>query len=375
MHKSFYLPALLLIYPFLGTAQTPLVTALQRAVFPKTTLTVLSQQANRAAYKNIAAVLRPLPPGLAQKPQPHFTPTQRRQVFQVQRGPLSSSSASAFALEIDGRVWGITAAHVMKNISLSPHMVVQNERGKPLVAPITFHHTANTNGSDLAIFEIPKKLLPYVEVLHAQVALPAPQTLTQSPCFVKGNPLYLPAEDVLFAGPHRILLRDQAHREMTGYCGSPVLADGKVIGVHVAAYTAQAVQLASWNSLIGNVSTQTPPPLHVATPIAQAVLLARDFTQNTAEQSGILLQVFGRPVAMLTPHEQLYSVQHLRHGLLKNQLRLHPFIQFDKLEEFFDLQEGDVLRITVLSPKTIAQATAIKIYEVDVSTGQVTTNL
>ena len=118
-----------------------------------------------------------------------------------------------------------------------------------------------------------------------------------------------------------------------------------------------------------------PPPVHIATPIEQVVLLARDFTKELGEEAGVLLKVLGHPVVVLDPQDQLFSVQQLRDGFLKETIHIHPFTHFDRLEEFFDLQEEDILRITIISPKTLAQSQAIKIYNVDVSTGQVTKNL
>ncbi|MBR2081915.1 MAG: hypothetical protein IJ876_02755 [Elusimicrobiaceae bacterium] len=376
MHKRWLIFCLVLFTAAICSAQTPFASTIERTITRQTlTLPALSQRINQTAYKQIAGIFRPSPLTQLQRPLAGFTPEMRRQVFQVQSGPVARSSASAFALEIDGRVWGVTAGHVMNNIRISPHMVVQNGWGKILSAPIAQYYAANVKGSDVAIFEIPQELKPYISVLKPAEQTPLAQTVTQSPCFVKGNPLYLPAEDILFAGPHRILLRDQAHREMTGYCGSPVLADNKVIGVHVGAYSSQDMQLAAWNKLLGNISAKMPPPVHIATPIEQVVLLARDFTKELGEEAGVLLKVLGHPVVVLDPQDQLFSVQQLRDGFLKETIHIHPFTHFDRLEEFFDLQEGDILRITIISPKTLAQSQAIKIYNVDVSTGQVTKNL
>lgn len=260
----------------------------------------------------------------------------------------------------------------MKNIHLDPHMVVRNSRGKLVSAPITFQHMSNTRGSDVAIFEIPKDLLPYVEVLQPAEKAPAAQTVTQSPCFIKGNPIYLPSEDVLFAGPHRLLLRDQAHREVTGYCGSPVLVDGKVVGLHVGAYSLQDLQTVSWSSLLTDHNIRPQTALHVAAPIQRVEELAHQVEMDGfLTQVGTPLKVMGHVVTRIQPQEYIYSIQLMRDGTLHDSFHAHPFMNFEKLEEFFNLQENDVLRITILSPRNISQAEQIKIYDVDVSTGSV----
>ena len=342
---------------------------LERALAKPASVPMLSKRTNARAYMRLKQIFNPLPISQVQPTLPHFTPVQNRQVFQVQQGRVSHSTASAFALEIEGNIWGVTAGHVMKNISQDPYVKVQNHLGKPIFAPIEKFYTASIRQSDVAIFEIPAHVRPYIDILQPASQLPAAQTSTQSPCFVQGNPLYLPAEDILFAGPHRLLLRDQTHREMTGYCGSPVLVDEKVVGVHVGAYSSQDVQLTDWAALLREVSASAPPSLHVASPIAHAVLLARGIKDPNL---GIPLKVFGHTVALLPPRDQLYSIQLLRNGYLQQTLHQHPFVDFEKLEEFFELQEGDVLRITILSPKSILTPKSIQMLDVSIPSGQVT---
>lgn len=374
MTKKIILLFLLVGVSSLAWAQRHFLPAVERAVLktPPVQVSSLSRQINAAAYRQVAGVfLPPLPISLTLKPVTPIPTQQQRQVFQVQQGPVAHSTGSAFALEIDGKIWGVTAGHVMRNIRQNPYMVVKNEYGKQISIAISRFYFSNPNASDVALFEIPPDLFPYIDILSPAQELPAVQTVTQSPCFIHGNLSFLPAEEILFAGPHRILLRDQAHRNMSGYCGSPVLAKGKVIGLHVGFYTQQDLQHIHWNSLLHHVSAQQPPAMHIAVPIEQVALLARNITAQTLQP----LQVLGHTVAWLTPHNQLYSIELLRGGFVKQVLNLHPFIHFDKLEEFFDLQEGDVLRITILSPKTISQAQAITILDVDIPSGRVTKNL
>lgn len=336
----------------------------------------LSRQSNQAAYQRLQSIFRPLDVQQFQAARTHLSDKQIRQVFQVQKGPVARSSASAFALEIDGRVWGVTAAHAMNNIQLEPYMLVHTRRGKILSAPIAFHYMSHTRGSDVAIFEIPPELQPYVDALKPASTVPAVQTPTQSPCFVEGSPLYLPSEDILFAGPHRLLLRDQAHRySMSGYCGSPVLAQGEVVAVHVGAFTTQDIRTSAWSTLLGTVSDELPPSLHVATPIQSVVDLARTVTQGSEYTSGTPLKVMGHWVTRLLPNEHLFSIQLWRGEVLKKTLHTHPFLNFEKLEEFLELEENDIVRLTILSPQTPGTPAAVKVYDVNVSTGEVTPRL
>ena len=336
---------------------------------------VLSRKANAQAYKQIKGIFRPLPFNQIQAARTHLTPQQSRQVFQVRKGLISPSAASAFALEIDGHIWGVTAGHVMNNIKKEPYMTVQNAWGKWLAAPIEKYYITPHKGSDVAIFEIPASLAGYVEPLRPALQRPAAQTQTQSPCFVGGKPLFLPSEDVLFSGPHRLLLRDQVQRAMNGYCGSPVLVNNKVVGVHVGAYSAQEVALSKWAALWGEVSTQVPPSLHEATPVQALIDLARQTAQTSPLQTGTVLKVMGLKVATLQPNEYLFSVQQNRNGIGVRTLHTHPFMNFEKLEEFFDLQNGDWLRLTVFSNKTDTNPGMIKIYEVNPATGEINTQL
>lgn len=342
------------------------------AVAGKTGLASLSQQINRKAWNRLRGLARPCDYAQVQAARNELPQHAMRQVFQVQKGAFSHSTACAFALNINGRVWGVTAAHVIKNIHLDPHMVVKNEWGKLISAPIIPQHTSSVSGSDVAIFEIPKELLPYVEILQPADKIPTAQTVTQSPCFIRGNPIYLPSEDILFAGPHRLLLRDQAHREMTGYCGSPVLVEGKVVGLHVGTYSLQDIQLANWSSLLLAQNIHPQSALHIAAPIQRVKELAQQFEMKGSQKHiGTPLKVMGQVITLLGPQEHIFSVQQLRNGTLQKTLHSHPFINFDKLEEFFDLQENDVLRITIVSPRNISHAKEEKIYDVNVSTGQV----
>lgn len=293
----------------------------------------------------------------------------RPKVFEVKISTDGRHTASAFALNINGRVWGVTAAHVMENIHSDPY--IQIRQGEhTILAPIRSWHASNKGGSDVAIFDIPEEVLPHVEVLTPAEKLPTPEVETQSPAFIRENYAFLPSEDVLFAGPHRILLRDQLRQEASGYCGSPVLANGEVIGLHVGVYSPSLIP-STWGNLFGEYTT-IKTPLHVASPILHVLQLASEVDPATANYPSVVLKVLDRPVKVLTSQEQVYSVTLLREGHVKKEIFAHPFMHFDKLEEFFDLEENDVLRIDVKQPKLFSPRMETVFYDVNVSTGEIT---
>ena len=382
-----------------GYGQRNIGPAVERVVMQKPiSVPALSHQANLAVRQKLQPLFSRTPLLSLKGPKATFPQELSGAVFQVQKGPLGRSSASAFALEIDGRIWGVTAAHVMSNILIDPYAKVQNPYGKELTAPITswqstpaklpahaqtkIEHSKHLSApitywyssekTDVAIFEIPAELKPYIQVLRPLQTRPQAQQMATVLGFVQGSPLYLPTEEILFSGPYRLLLRALVRREMTGFCGSPVLVNGQVAGLHVGSSRPQEAKQTYWYELLRGFFDQDPPSMHLAAPIEAVQLLAREFTSGPSADTGVVMKVLNHPVALLTPREQLYSVQHLRNGLVKNTLYAHPFMDPEKLEQFFELEEEDILRITVFDPKRQNIPAMNHIYEINVSTGQVT---
>ncbi len=295
----------------------------------------------------------------------------RKKVFEVQISDNGRHTASAFAINVNGRVWGVTAAHVMKNISSDPFIKIKNVSEVVLLAPIQRWHIGNKKGNDVAIFEIPQEVLTHIEVLSPASELPAAGIETQSPAFVRGNYTFLPSEDVLFAGPHRIFLRDQLLHDVSGYCGSPVLVDGKVAGLHTWVHPLERIQTSEWISLLHQNNLSLKIPLHEAMPI-QRVLQLIEEVENPQNSGGTMLKVSGHPVHLLTSQEHLVSITHMRNGRVQKNLNSHPFINFEHLEEFFELQENDVVRVTLESPKPYSQKVITRLFDINVSTGEIT---
>ena len=85
------------------------------------------------------------------------------------------------------------------------------------------------------------------------------------------------------------------------------------------------------------------------------------------------MSVLGHPVGLLKPTEFIESIELLRQGERIGFIQYNPLIDPGRLEQFFELQENDVLRLTINQSKPFTQQTQTVLYEVNVSTGDVTT--
>ncbi len=370
-NTKLFLVALLVIFALPVQAIKPI--RVQRAVSKARSVVSGSALANRAAtarlhdFASRAAQMREINTAFLKNAFRY-----RKKVFEVQIATDGRHTASAFALNVQGRVWGVTAAHVMHNISSNPFIKIKKGT-ETILAPIPSWHIGNKIGNDVAIFEIPQEILPHIEVLSPSKQALLPATQTQSPAFIRGNYTFLPSEDVLFVGPYRIFLRDQLLHEATGYCGSPVLVNGEVVGLHVGVYSLEQIRTSAWSDLLNKERLSIQSPLHTASPISHVLQLAHEVEPAAASPAPTLLKVLGHTVRPLAAREQLVSVALLRNGVFQQEIHAHPFMNFDKLEEFFELQENDVLRLTINQPKPFTQQTQTVLYDVNVSTGDVTT--
>lgn len=290
-------------------------------------------------------------------------------VFEIQKSEDSRHTASAFALWVDGQVWGVAAGHVMQKIRYNPYAKLKLD-DKTIVAQIPSYKIGNIQGSDVAIFKVPDEILPYIKVLNPAQGLPDMGTATQSPSFANEAPLYLSGAKVLFAGPHRILLQDQAMQNIDGSCGSPVLVDNQVVGVRIGLYPVQFLRSVEWNSLLRESGVSLHKPLHAVSPIQNVLRLIQEKTapQQTA---GIALKVLGKPVLTMKTDERIFDIIQIRNDRQKRTIYAHPFMNFERLEDFFDLRDGDVLRITIhRMPSGAYIRGTTHTYDVNVSTGE-----
>lgn len=353
-------------------AQKISTAQLKRAVGPSSRVELLSRQAAQRFRRQVQTLVQPTTWAHPTEIVHQFPATQRAQVFQVQQTSFARSTASAFALEIDGKVWGVTASHVMHNIEREPYLLVENEYGKRTPIAITDWVRANQENADVAVFKIPPEALPYIQILKPAPALPDPRTELQLQGYVQGNPL-MTREPVLFAGPRGILLLDQTHREMTGFCGSPLLQDGKVAAVSIGSDPKSGLSGKAWFEVLREHVSNPLPSLHRAVPIQTVQELVAQWASRGRDPRGqVPVKVFGHFVTFLHPQLRISYLQQLRNGYVLQTRMPGPLLDPEHLEQFFEFKEGDVLRVVLQLPRQSAVPATQFMYDVDVSTGQVT---
>lgn len=379
-----------LCYPAHLNAQD-IQRAVTQGVAARQRVAALSRRANHRWYKQLAAFFEPpripyIPPkSPAQEDIAKFT-------FRLHRQGAPQYTASAFALEINGRVFGVTAGHVIQNtaqlesrristelIALGininsdvpgPYMLFKKKDGEFTSLPITSWRLSNTKGSDVAVFEIPPEALEHIHPLKLATKRAQPWQVASIIGFAENRPRRFPAEEILFATPHRLLMRKISPIEIDGMCGSPVLVNGKVVGLYVGAQEENVPSLL-WAELLQQVSSKKLPGLHYASPIENIFPLINDLTGSHV-LPGRVMKILGRPVAELRPQDYIHSIALIRNG--KQISIFHPMELTDPehLENFFKLQEHDTLNIMIISHPYTSQKREIFKYNVDVSTGQVT---
>lgn len=270
----------------------------------------------------------------------------RRSVFTVQATAESKHKGSAFAVNIDGHTWGVTARHVMDDISHTPYMTFPTENG-PVTLLATPSKEGSVAGADVALFEIPLQALPYLKPLELAEELPAAHTLLSSSGFAHGNFLSQPEREVLFASQYRILTKYVSfNAQESGYCGSPLMHNGKVAAVHIGSMLSDKIQTAAW---YGGTLGQFENKVHdisLAVPAAWLRVLANQ-AKGVSSVPGTAVIFNGLPIFSLQPTDSINFIMQLRYGRVLKTLPRYPFMDFAHLERFFDVQPGDVLRMEV----------------------------
>ncbi len=335
-------------------------------------VSLLARQSNLALKERLGALFRqPLvanPPIYYQLP-----PSVKPLVFRVQQDLQAPffATASAFAVEIDGRLFGVTAGHVMHNISQNPYMYFQTQEGAFAAEKITSWRISNITGTDVAVFEIPPQAQSCVHPLPLSEQRAQPLQVSSIAGFSLNKPLWLAREEILLATSHRLLIRNNFQKDNTGMCGSPVMVDGKVVGLYVGAFARGVPSSVLWLKLLQGVDPQSIPPLHMAAPIENIFPLVHDLLGKNVQDEGILMKALGHPIAVLHPQDELYSVMLLRDGQIKQIIRAKELTDPEHLEQFLELEENDVLRVTIF-PKHAVDNHSILRYEINVSSGKVT---
>lgn len=308
------------------------------------------------------SALRPLKPAPANV---------RRAVFTLQYSPQSHGKGSAFAVEIDGEIWGVTARHVLDDIGREPYISVTNSQGKPMFVQVYSVREGNVHGADIAVFRIPSKLLLYITPLQPDYELPPAHTIAQSSGFSYGIFSWFNHVEVLFSSEHRILARYQDFPVRSGYCGSPFLVDGKAAGVFAGITRSDVSTRASWKTLLDGVFNLPINDFSQIVPIAWVRHLVQDARHGRGPH-GTPLKLLGHTIGILHPNEQVQSIQQLRGGRLFKTVDAYPFMDYKHLERFLDVGPEDVIRVVVQQGDRSSSKRRVFWYEWDVPSGKLT---
>ena len=296
--------------------------------------------------------------------------------FQIQRfTDLDAETASAFAIQWRGKQWGVTAGHVMKAISRSPHIRIQNGP-ESLLFPIQkfFIGNANSNGLDLAIFEIPQEASPFIKILEPSARPPITGEKLNIPGFTDGDPFFISQEKVFMTTPAKLLLQKTMQRGLRGFCGSPILGkNNKVQAIYIGFVNKEIVPQLRWISDLPTEVIMNMPAFHMAIPVQELGRMVDMVQAGSAMKAGTMMYALGHPVGILHPNEYIMSVELFRQGEKIGKVHNNPLVDPNRLEQFFELQENDVLRITLNRPQTYEVRDAYVAYDINVSTGEVTT--
>ena len=193
----------------------------------------------------------------------------------------------------------------------------------------------------------------------------------------QAQPFTLSGQKVLFSTPLRLVLQKTPLKDMRGFCGSPGFINGRVSMVYMGFDSARTLAWYDWFNKLPAKTQFSMANLHYAIPIEVVKLMAQSIEEKGAlnQGGGIMMKVLGHPVALLRPQEAIVFVEQFRNGerIAKLDSNRHFSVNPEKLELFFDLQENDVLRISLNSFSMEHPFPPVSVvYDVNVSTGQVT---
>jgi len=326
-----------------------------------------AQQFNETLYNRLAVLFeeRQIP---LTEPVKQFPGEDVPIAFMVQKGEASAGTASAFAVERNGRLFGVTAAHVLNNIEKDPYMMVRVARGITKSVPISTWRKGNAFNVDVAVFEIPQEAAPYVQPLPiAEQPLQAHQSVSIAG-FTHNLPLWFPQEEVLFVGAQRALIRSSIPQVAIGTCGGPVLADGKVVGVYSGFTSKKDDTLAmKWTRPLAMISTEPLPSVHNIVPIDQVIPFVQSLLDDTPQATGTMLRALNFPVTILGPEDHLVEINLMRDGDIIQSIYAGPLADPEHLEQFLNIEPDDVLSVYILRKNN-----QLQIYSVELNTGKVT---
>lgn len=307
---------------------------------------ISSRISNRGGWASVAPLLTPRVPHISPRPLLPPPPNIKKAVFTLQHSPQSHGKGSAFAVNIDGEIWGVTARHVLDDIGRSPFMAIPGEDGAPQFFQVFSAREGNVHGADIAIFRIPPAALKQLVPLEPDYTLPAAQAQVQSAGFSHGNFGWFARIGILFSSEHRILARYEDFPVRNGYCGSPLLKNGKAVGVFVGMILPETIQAADWLKWLSENKRVTINPFNQIVPIAWIRVLASQ-AKDPSLTGGVPLKLLGKTLGILHADENIHSIQQLRNGRLIKTIYSYPFLDYAHLERFLNVGPDDTIRIVV----------------------------
>ena len=371
--KKFFLFFLLCCFS-LGYAKPlpPSVEELARKALSAAQLRTLSHNATADLIRRLKRM-----PQVRTNPRQQFNPNvspSEIPTVQVQLHAYSVNTASATPIMIDGRKELFFATHWAEEIKKDPHVKVTTPNGEVITAPIQKMYSAHKRGLDLTVFRAPEEIEPFITALEPAEYLAEAGTPVNISGFAHESPTLLPEETVLFASPVRYVIQMRNPKMLGGICGGTITdpVTGEVIAIEQGYNYMGSALMAQWFQLLPRDAQENLTDVHFAIPIQNAVAVARAFESGDDSLAAIEMKVLGRPVALLYPDEYIFSVSLMRDGIEKQTIHFNPFLNPQKLEEFFNLEPNDVLRIVVERGTSGTKKAQTIYYDVNVSTGKVT---
>ena len=144
-----------------------------------------------------------------------------------------------------------------------------------------------------------------------------------------------------------------------------------MVGLYVGGYATGVPSILGWPKLLKSISSQALPPLHLATPIENIFPLVDNLLGKNEQPVGTPLKVLGKQVAILQPEDELRSIHVIRDGQTKQLIPAGDLTDPEHLENFLELEENDIIRITIFHAKPQANNSSISRYSINVTTGQI----
>lgn len=347
----------------------------------------ISRQNLRALYQS-----RTVP----EEGEEYFVTAEKPTIFRVQRHENSVLPASAFAIEVDGHLFGVTAGHVIyTSAKIEERKRIEHQRamgrdipefvhfpfarfykgnGQFLTTEIKSWQLSNIFGADVAVFEIPEEARPYVKPLPVSATRVKPYDVAKLSGYIADQTFNFPTEEVLISNPYRMLLRNNSDRPTTGMCGSPVMINDKVVGIYVGFLSQKDISKMIFTSLTRHVRKEGEemPEVHFVAPISLITPLVHKMLGKESPQDGMALKAAGYDVAVLLPEERVSSVELFRNNEKLQAVSAQELTNPEHLDQFFEIQPDDILRVNISHSSDGSETDRTFFYELNVSTGEVT---